>query len=710
MSTINGTSGNDVITGTAGDDIINGGLGNDRINGGAGNDVIYGGYGDDTLTGDAGNDQLYGDDGNDGMFGGGGDDLLFGGAGNDTMYGDGGNDTFYVGQGFDTVIGGTGNDTVVVSLSSSQLTPALRADLATLKTWLSDQATAAGSTTALNAQSSGPTLKLAALNLSISLVETVKFTVDGAARTLESLLNQAPTAPASATLTTQEDTPVHGSIGATDPDGDALHFTATQGPAHGTLTLDAATGAYTYAAAHDYSGQDQFVVQVADGNGGTTSQTVNIAVSGVADAPTLTTADETVKLAGSVLLGTKGGDTIVAAAGVTHILGGAGGDTITATAEGTVTAALDISAALKDADGSESLSITVSGVPGNATLSAGTVAADGSWHLTSADLNGLTITASTLADVNLHVVATATESDGDTAATTSDLSIVFDHSAAPSIVEGGSGNDVINGSAGSDLIYGNTAPSGTAKLPSAASEKDNDVIHGGDGNDTIYGQRGDDQLFGDNGNDYLSGGKGNDLLFGGAGANVVHGNSGDDTIYIQGGNDTVAGGSGFDTLDFSLATAGLAFDAGKGTAVGPSSTSFSGIEKIVGSAYSDTYLGSTHDDVFAGGDGNDVIRGGSGSDTLTGGAGDDTFVYMKKDAGALDHITDFSAGDRLDVHDFLKSAKYASIGDVVRVTDHAGEGSTVSVKVSGAFVDLVTLDNVHGLSAQDMLAHGMLLT
>src|SRR3546814_3685220 len=53
---------------------------------------------------------------------------------------------------------------------------------------------------------------------------------------------------------------------------------------------------------------------------------------------------------------------------------------------------LDIAAALTDTDGSETLSITVSGMPAGAMLSAGTDNGDGSWTLAPADLQGLAIT------------------------------------------------------------------------------------------------------------------------------------------------------------------------------------------------------------------------------------------------------------------------------------------------------------------------------
>ena len=76
--------------------------------------------------------------------------------------------------------------------------------------------------------------------------------------------------------------------------------------------------------------------------------------------------------------------------------------------------ALDISAALKDDDGSESLSINISGVPDGADLSNGTDNQDGSWTLTAEQLTGLTVTPpeNSTFDFHLDVTATSTETDG----------------------------------------------------------------------------------------------------------------------------------------------------------------------------------------------------------------------------------------------------------------------------------------------------------
>ncbi|NJO12541.1 MAG: hypothetical protein HC872_02740 [Gammaproteobacteria bacterium] len=82
---------------------------------------------------------------------------------------------------------------------------------------------------------------------------------------------------------------------------------------------------------------------------------------------------------------------------------------------------LDITAALVDTDGSETLSIVIYGVPAGATLSAGTRNTDGSWSLTAAQLAGLTMSVASAADITIGVAATATEAAGgsSTASTTS---------------------------------------------------------------------------------------------------------------------------------------------------------------------------------------------------------------------------------------------------------------------------------------------------
>ena len=124
-----------------------------------------------------------------------------------------------------------------------------------------------------------------------------------------------PVVDAAASITTQEDTPVSGQVTASDVDGDTLSFAASQGPAHGALTLNAATGAYTYAANANYNGADSFQVTVADGHGGTATQTVSVGIAAVNDAPvTAATASistqEDTPVSGQVTASDVDGDTL----------------------------------------------------------------------------------------------------------------------------------------------------------------------------------------------------------------------------------------------------------------------------------------------------------------------------------------------------------------------------------------------------------------
>ncbi len=76
--------------------------------------------------------------------------------------------------------------------------------------------------------------------------------------------------------------------------------------------------------------------------------------------------------------------------------------------------AIDISSQLTDTDGSESLAITIGGVPEGAFLSAGTSRGNGEWQLTPDQLENLSLTPPANSDeaFSLTVTATSTESHG----------------------------------------------------------------------------------------------------------------------------------------------------------------------------------------------------------------------------------------------------------------------------------------------------------
>ncbi|TSJ90945.1 retention module-containing protein [Chitinimonas sp. BJB300] len=97
--------------------------------------------------------------------------------------------------------------------------------------------------------------------------------------------NTAPVTNHSQVATT-EDQPVSGKVVATDVDGNALTYSKGSDPDHGTVTVDR-DGNWTYTPALDYHGTDSFTVTVSDGQGGTTTATIDINVTPVDDLPVI---------------------------------------------------------------------------------------------------------------------------------------------------------------------------------------------------------------------------------------------------------------------------------------------------------------------------------------------------------------------------------------------------------------------------------------
>ena len=138
-----------------------------------------------------------------------------------------------------------------------------------------------------------------------------------------------------------------------------------------------------------------------------------------------------------------------------------------------------------------------------------------------------------------------------------------------------------------------------------------DRIRGDAGSDTLFGRGGDDTLWGSEDGDRLGGGAGADHLNGGADADHLRGGNGGDSIIGRGGDDRAFGGRGDDSV-----------------------------------------RGGEGNDRLLGGAGDDIVSGDAGRDMLTGGAGGDVFRFAftaDSRPGAPDRITDFQAGDRIDL-------------------------------------------------------------
>jgi Ca2+-binding RTX toxin-like protein len=200
----------------------------------------------------------------------------------------------------------------------------------------------------------------------------------------------------------------------------------------------------------------------------------------------------------------------------------------------------------------------------------------------------------------------------------------------------------------------------------------NDNLYGSGGPDEIHGRFGNDSLFGAGGNDWLFGEQGNDYLAGGAGDDLLDGGTGDDTLVGGSGADTLIGGEGFDTASYASSFQSVFVDLATNTGVfgDAQGDTFSGIDKVVGSSFSDglfaddsgvvldggagddLLIGGAGWDVLVGGTGHDTLEGGLGLDVLTGGAGADHFVFNRGDGHDL--VTDFQQGvDKIVLGDLL---------------------------------------------------------
>ena len=186
-------------------------------------------------------------------------------------------------------------------------------------------------------------------------------------------------------------------------------------------------------------------------------------------------------------------------------------------------------------------------------------------------------------------------------------------------IEGGGGADILNGGPGIDtLSYESAEPvRGTSTgVTVTLNASGGGTVSGGAnvGVDVITG--GFENIVGSNFDDTLTGNTGNNILIGLAGNDFLFGREGDDTLVGGAGADTFTGGVGIDTADYSTSPGGGNVDLSTASGSGSDAQgdTFSTIENVTGSAFSDVITGDT---------GNNVLRGLVGADTLNGGAGND---------------------------------------------------------------------------------------
>ncbi|WP_372395100.1 calcium-binding protein [Azospirillum sp. HJ39] len=625
---VDGGSGNDSIVGGGGRDVVDAGDGDDlvtdgngvwsddRFDGGAGNDTLDGGFGSDTLTGGAGNDRLtVGNDYNgDLLDGGDGDDTLTGGMGADRLADGAGADLVRAGGGddlldhvlsdqaaADTLDGGAGYDRLRVALSAGQVTAAVAADLVQLAEFIQRHGD--------DGQSfAGQAIRLVANNWN-----ALEVMVDGRTVAVGELAGLVVAAPNRApvvsdlSLTGTEDTPVTGSVGAVDPDGDPLAYGIGAGPAHGRLVLGG-DGRFTYTPDADYAGSDSFRIDVTDGRGGVAAQTVTVALAAVNDAPAATTLDGVViaeHAAAGTVVGTARSQDPDGDALVYSLSENAGGRFVIDAATGVLSVAAGADLDYAQAP-THAVTVRVTDAAGLSTDTVFHIGVTSARDDGAADVEGLS-------PAEEQAFEAAEAQGGGDGAVTGDW--------RAETLEGGGGNDTLGSGGGGGTLLGGSGDdllNGDWGEDSLRGGSGADTLRGGSQSDRLFGGSGDDVLDGGSEDDTLDGGTGNDTLSGGSGADLLYGGMGDDRL--DGGTDAnrLYGGSGADTLQGGDVADTL--DGGSGDDV---ISGGSGGDSIRGGAGGDRIDGGENDDVIDGGSGNDTIVGGGGRDVVDAGDGDD---------------------------------------------------------------------------------------
>ena len=96
-------------------------------------------------------------------------------------------------------------------------------------------------------------------------------------------VNDAPVAQ-NGSASSNEDTPIGGTLVATDVESPALTYTLGAQALHGTVVVNS-DGSYTYTPNPNFNGTDSFTFTASDGTAGSNTATVTLTVAAVNDAP-----------------------------------------------------------------------------------------------------------------------------------------------------------------------------------------------------------------------------------------------------------------------------------------------------------------------------------------------------------------------------------------------------------------------------------------
>ncbi|MFS0517930.1 beta strand repeat-containing protein, partial [Nostoc sp. UIC 10607] len=489
-------------------------------------------------------------------------------------------------------------------------------------------------------------------------------------------VNDAPVA-VNDSITTNKNTPIIISgttlLGNdTDIDvSDVLNITGFTQPSQGSL-VNNNNGTYTYTPFENYYGSDSFTYTISDGQGGSSTATVNLTINeitppingtlgadnltgtGIMDIISGLQGNDTLNGLGDndTLDGGDGNDFLDGGTGDDSLLGGKGNDTYIVDSIG------DIITEAASA-GTDLVKSSVSWVLGNnldnLTLT-GTDAINGTGNSLKNILIGNSAANTLTGEGGNDSLVGGAGNDSLIGGAGNDT---LDGGLGSDTLDGGAGNDIytvdnlsdviVEGlNAGTDLVnssvswvLGNNLEKLTLTGSSAINGTGNslnNILIGNTGANNLSGGDGNDSLFGSSGNDTLLSGAGNDTLDGGAGIDSLDGGAGNDIYTVDNLSDVIVEGlnAGIDLVKSSvswvlvdnlenLTLTGSTAINGTGNSLNNILIGNTGANKLSGGDGNDSLIGGTGNDTLLGGSGNDTLDGGVGIDSLDGGDGDDIY-------------------------------------------------------------------------------------